>query len=128
MSRFAVALAAIVLAAPFFEGARLPAQTPACLHGSSEPAEHRTRRLAALEFARRLNMMEAEGYLQAQRYYMLEDLQKLLPAIPRGFKVQLSNDGASYAFSLKDTLDPCGFAYFSDQDGIVYSATPVPPK
>ena len=43
-----------------------------------------------------------------------------LPPIPRGFQAQMTTDGASYAFSLKDTLDPCRFAYFSDQDGVVY--------
>ena len=42
-----------------------------------------------------------------------------------GFNVQLSTDGASYTFSVKDTLDACRFAYFSDQEGVIYAATPL---
>lgn len=114
----AAALAASLIAQ------RAPA--PTCLHGASEKADQRARRMAALEFAKRVNFIEGEGKLQAQQYFMLQDLPEL-PAVPQGFKVQLSNDGTSYALSLKDTLDPCGFAYFSDQDGVIYSATPVPP-
>ena len=38
---------------------------------------------------------------------------------PDGFHLQLTTDGSSYAFSVKDTLDPCLFAYFSDQSGII---------
>ena len=26
---------------------------------------------------------------------------------------------------IKDTLDGCHFAYFSDQDGVIYTATPI---
>ena len=80
--------------------------------------------MAALEFAKKVNMLEAEGKLQAQAFFNLETLPAL-PPVPRGFKAQLSNDGVSYTLSLKDTIDPCGFAYFTDQDGLVYSATPV---
>ena len=37
------------------------------------------------------------------------------------FVVHLAVDGKGYAFSIKDSTDPCGFAFFSDQDGIIYS-------
>ena len=101
------------------------AQAPACLHGPAETPDHRARRLAALKLANQLNEFEAAGRLQAERFYPMEDLPGL-PPLPRGFKAQMSTDGASYAFSLKDTLDPCRFAYFSDHDRVVYAATPVP--
>jgi len=26
-----------------------------------------------------------------------------------------------YGFSIKDSTDPCGFAFFSDQDGLIYT-------
>jgi hypothetical protein len=42
-----------------------------------------------------------------------------------GFKVQLSTDGGTYTFSMKDTLDPCRFTYFSDQEGVIYAGTPI---
>ena len=70
-------------------------------------------------------MIELQGKLQAQQYYTLTDLPQL-PPVPQGFKVQLSTDGTTYVLSLKDAQDPCGFAYFSDQDGVIYTATPAP--
>lgn len=124
MPRHIAALAATALMIAVAAPQPTPAQAPACLHGPSEPAAQRARRLAALEFARKLNMLEAEGMLQAQRYYLMDTLPGL-PPLPNGFKAQLSTDGGSYAFSVKDTLDPCGFAYFSDHEGVVYAATPV---
>lgn len=101
-----------------------PASPPECLHGPSESADQQARRAAALQFARQLNTFEAAGKNQAQRYYAIEDLPGL-PPLPTGFKAGMSTDGASYVFSIKDTLDACGFAFFSDQDGVIYTATPI---
>ena len=39
--------------------------------------------------------------------------------------IQFSTDGASYSFSIADTLHACRFAIFSDQDKFVYMATPM---
>ena len=102
----------------------LPAQEPACLHGPKETAAQRERRTVALDYARELNTFEAAGKSHAQRYYAIEDLPGL-PKLPAGFKAGMSTDGASYTFSIKDTLDACHFAYFSDQDGLIYSATAI---
>jgi len=33
----------------------------------------------------------------------------------------LAVDANGYAFSIKDSTDPCGFAYFSDQSGVIYA-------
>jgi hypothetical protein len=30
-----------------------------------------------------------------------------------------------YVFAIKDTTDPCGFAYFSDDSGLIYTAQPL---
>lgn len=120
MVRFVLALA--VAGALGF--AAVPAQPPACLHGPSSAPEHRARRDAALQYAKQLTAFEAAGKSQAQRYYAIEDLPGL-PKLPDGFKARMSTDGASYAFSVKDTLDPCRFALFSDQDGVIYTATPI---
>jgi len=95
-----------------------------CLHGSSEALAQAMRREAALRLARELIATEAAAHRQAQSYYALSDLPGLPPA-PEGFRVQLSTDGASYTFSIKDTLDSCRFALFSDQEGVIYSATPT---
>ncbi len=101
-----------------------PAQEPTCLHGSKETAPQRDRRMSALDYARQVNTFEAAGKSHAQRYYAIEDLPGL-PKLPEGFKANMSTDGASYTFSVKDTLDACHFAYFSDQDGVIYTATPI---
>ena len=102
----------------------VPAQEPSCLHGPKETGEQRDRRMAALDFARQLNTFEAAGKSQAQRYYAIEDLPGL-PKLPEGMRAAIATDGASYTFSIKDTLDACHFAYFSDQDGVIYTATPI---
>jgi hypothetical protein len=119
---FAIALGATMAASASAQRGRAP--STACLHGTSEKADQRARRLAALEFVKRVNFIEGEGKLQAQQYFMLQDLPQL-PPVPAGFKAQLSNDGGTYMLSLKDTLDPCRFAYVTDQDGVVYAAQPV---
>lgn len=102
-------------------------QTPQpqnCLHGPSETPAQAARRQAALQLARQINTTEAQANLRGHTYYAISDLPGLATDL-NGFKVQLSTDGGSYTFSAKDTLDPCHFAYFSDQDGVIYSATPI---
>jgi len=114
---------ALTLAGVFGWGTA-PAQDRACLHGPSETAAQAARRRAAVEFGRLINTTELRAHSQAQAYYALADLHTI-PAPPDGFKAQLSSDGTSYTFSLKDSLDLCHFAFFSDQEGLIYTATPI---
>ena len=105
------------------------AQTRPCLHGATESRADRTRREKAVELAHEIN-----GAQQALRrfrsrsdrggYVPLEQLR--LSATPAGFHVQLHTDGTTYSFSIKDMMDPCFYAVFSDQSGDVYEATPAP--
>jgi len=104
--------------------AQQPRQPANCLHGSSEAPDQAARRRAALVLAKQVNTTEAQANRQGHTYYAISDLPGLASEV-NGFKVQLSTDGGSYTFSVKDTLDPCGFAYFSDQDGVIYSAAPI---
>jgi hypothetical protein len=53
----------------------------------------------------------------------LEQLQNV-PPTPAGFKLQFYTDGSTYAFSLLDIRDPCHYAIFSSQNGLIYEATP----
>jgi hypothetical protein len=39
--------------------------------------------------------------------------------VPDGFQAQVSTDGTSYTFSVKDSQDQCKFAVFSDQNGLI---------
>ena len=118
---------AAALAAAMGLGAAAP-QTPPpaqnCLHGPSESADQASRRRAALQLAQQVNKVEAQANQQGHTFYALSDLPGLTSEI-NGFKVQLSTDGGTYTFSIKDTVDTCRFAYFSDQEGVIYSGMPV---
>jgi hypothetical protein len=98
-----------------------------CLHGRSETPDHATRRRQALQMAQRINLAQVVTVgpgSQNRQFRPLEELPNI-PAPPRGFRIQFHTDGASYTFSLKDTLDPCSYAIFSDQDKRLYEATPT---
>ena len=108
-------------------------QPESCLHDRSETPAERARRELAIELAHEINRAQAQALLfgpqgrQIREYLSLDQLLNL-PATPRGFQVQHLTDGASYAFSIKDGLDPCRYAVFSDQSGDVYEATPSVPE
>jgi hypothetical protein len=96
-------------------GAARPQGPSACLHGPSEAPANKTRREQALALAQRLN--------RAETYRPFEQLQNV-PPTPAGFKLQFYTDGSTYAFSLLDIRDPCHYAIFSSQNGLIYEATP----
>jgi hypothetical protein len=121
MLRYTVA---VVVAGLMVLGVGGWAQESACLHGASEVPAELGRRRAALRFARQLNTLENEAYNRDHRYRIAGELSDL-PPTPDGFRAQLSSDGSTYAFSVKDTRDSCHFAYFSDQQGVIYTATPI---
>lgn len=95
-----------------------------CLHGPDESASERRRREEALQFVVRVNAAQMAA-LQAQGAYVA--LADAVPAgeVPLGFVPRLTVDRWSYAISVKDLFDPCGFAVFSDQDGRVYEGRPA---
>ena len=96
-----------------------------CLHGSSESAEQSARRDRAIKVAQAINAAQVVVVgPQRPKYRRPEELPNV-PAMPQGFALQFNTDGATYSFSIKDTLDACHFAVFSDQDKFVYTATPL---
>jgi|KBSSwiStaDraftv2_1062776.scaffolds.fasta_scaffold3464477_1 hypothetical protein len=103
-------------------GARLAA----CLHGQNETSEHAARREKAIKVAHAINAAEVVTVgpqSSRPKYRRPGDLN--LPPLPQGFALQFNTDGVTYNFSIKDTLDACHFAVFSDQDKLVYTATPL---
>jgi len=88
--------------------------------GDCAPPERRT---MAIQIARQINTAEAAAYRRSGRYVGVSELS--VPAGPEGFQVQLSTDASAYTFSVKDTLDACHSAMFSDQDGIIYAGAPI---
>jgi hypothetical protein len=119
-----------IIVATFFAGLMASPSSsqapPRCLHGADERPDHRTRREQALTLAQQIHRAENSGPsvtpLQRRTFRPFEQLTNLMPT-PTGFKVQFNTDGATYAFSIKDTLDPCRYAVFSDQELAIYEAT-----
>jgi hypothetical protein len=99
------------------------AQQPTpCLHGDNETAAEQARRFAALRFVRAVNTAHANT--SAPKYGALTTLEGL-PPIPDGFVVGHAADDQGYVFAVKDATDPCRFAFFSDQEGIIYLGGPI---
>jgi hypothetical protein len=78
---------------------------------------------AAVRFARIVNTAEARFQAQNKRYGQIPELA--VGTEPEGFRAQLTTDGTAYTFSVKDTVDACHFALFSDQQGLIYTAQPL---
>ena len=122
----------IAMTALFFLFGAIPAsaQNKPCLHGANETRADRTRREKAVELAHEINGAESMARRFGPRpdkgaYVQLDQLFNV-PKAPDGFRVQLQTDGTTYSFSVKDMMDPCLYAVFSDQSGDVYEGTPVP--
>ena len=99
-----------------------------CLHDMSEQPQQRQRRMDAVALAEAIYRAERKGIVPRPRprpdaYKPLDQLGEL-PATPEGFRLQFHTDGMSYALVLKDLLDGCQFAIFSDQDGYIYEGSP----
>jgi hypothetical protein len=99
-----------------------------CLHDLNEQPQQRQRRMAAIEVAETIYSAERRGVVPRPRprpdtYRPLSELRDL-PPTPPGFRLQFHTDGMSYTVSLKDTMDGCQYAIFSDQDGYIYEGTP----
>ena len=115
-----------------------------CLHGSDETAEQRGRRVQALSATRNVNNMQANQPAARERKYLRhEELatspfaekqtsaafkelnltpgQDILP----GWQLTLTVSNDSYWFMVKDKTDPCGFAYISNDSGLIYRAEPI---
>jgi len=95
-----------------------------CLHGPDESAAERARRRAAVVFLQEVNAAQAR--IQRERGSFVPLVEAVsLAAVPVGFVPRLVFDRWGYVVTLKDALDPCGFALVSDHDGLIYEARPV---
>jgi hypothetical protein len=93
-----------------------------CLHGPAEQAEQQNRRQAGVMFLRQVNNAESASR-RSGRYGELSELHIATP--PDGFTARVVADQTGYSVSLKDRVDPCHFAMFSDQDGVIFQANPI---
>ena len=96
-----------------------------CLHDLSEQPPQRERRMQAISLAEAIYRAERRAVPRPrQDAYRRLDQLGTLPPTPDGFRLQFHTDGMSYIVSLKDTLDGCQYAIFSDQDGYIYEGSP----
>jgi hypothetical protein len=121
-----------------------PAAAQQCLHGSSSTPEQQSRKRAALSAARQVNTLQANGSVARQGKYLTriemgelyaEQLKKrpaLTPLvfdrssdIMPGWQLTFDLTESGYWFMIRDTTDPCGFAFVSSQNGVIYTAEPI---
>ena len=78
--------------------------------------------MTAIRHARLINTAEANRP-KSTGYQPLAQLG--IPALADDYRVQLTTDGTTYSFSIKDTTDACHGVVFSDQDGLIYTGGPL---
>lgn len=98
----------------------------ACLHGASETPANAARRQDAIRVMRAINTSQAQAFAVNQVYRTFRELTEVgVPPRPAGFLLQLTVEGSAYALLVRDTVDPCRYTLFSDQDGLIYVGSPL---
>ena len=119
MLRYAVAVTVALAVGSEFSTAQ-----PAPCSPISAPTEVQlARRRLAITAARQINTEQARAWAANKRYASRAELTGV--TISEGFEAQISTDATSYTFSIKDLQDACKSAVFSDQKGLIYTATPL---
>jgi hypothetical protein len=118
-----------------------------CLHGPSETVDQATRRRAALTATRTINNIQANQPGAAKGLYLRHEAlagspfasdkrqrtSETMKSISLGpeadilpnWKLTLDVTEKGYWFMIRDTADPCGFAYISNQLGVIFHAEPI---
>lgn len=126
--------------------------TTAQTRGTCEPnatptAEQQARRRDGVRLARLVNTAEANQPGAASKQYLRQEELATSPYVHKRMegqdafvtslnfkageevmpgwelKLDVTNDG--YWFMVKDKTDACGFAYISNQNGLIYTAEPI---
>jgi hypothetical protein len=118
-----------------------------CLHGPDETADEATRRREALTATRTINNIQANQPGAARGQYLrheelagspfaadkrqwTSETLKRISLVPEAeilpnWKLSLEVTEKGYWFMIKDLADPCGFAYISNQAGVIFRAEPI---
>lgn len=118
-----------------------------CLHGANETADEAARRREALTATRTINNIQVNQPGAAKGQFLRHEDLSSAPFAARmresanetvkrmslnpGTDVlpnwQLTVDVTSrgYWFMIRDKIDPCGFAYVSNQGGLIFQAEPI---
>ena len=94
-------------------------QMPVSCRHDRPTAVDKARRAGAVVLARAINNAQMESLRRSRNYETAANLPNL-PPLPSDFRLDLYVSDAGYIFSIKDTLDPCSFAVFSDAGGLLY--------
>lgn len=98
---------------------QMPLPVASCRHDANAAEVDRNRRAQALTLAKAITAAQADVVKRTRQYQPVQSLANL-PAVPSGFALKLFADRDDYVFALKDTLDPCRYAIFSDSAGLLY--------
>jgi hypothetical protein len=114
----------VLLAVTSMQGAvpltrQVPPSVTSCRHDAHATDADRQRRAQALTLAKAIVAAEADVVRRTRQYHPVQSLGTL-PPVPSGFALKLFADRDDYVFALKDTLDPCRYAIFSDSAGLLY--------
>jgi hypothetical protein len=118
-----------------------------CLHGATENPEQAARRREALTATRNINNIQANQPGAAKGEFlrheelsgspfaakMRESTNEIVKSISLnpgtdilpGWQLTLDVTRQGYWFMVKDKTDPCGFAYVSNQAGLIFKAEPI---
>ena len=115
-----------------------------CLHGPNSTDEQKARKREALTATRQINTLqanraearEAKFLNQTEMAIYYADLSRKTPPrqplifdpasdVISGWQLTLDKTEKGYWFMIKDKTDPCGFAYVSNQQGVIFAAEPI---
>ena len=122
-----------------------PALAQQCVQGASPTPQQMARRTDGLKATRAVNNLEANQPGSATHKYLRQvelptspfatgsnasEFLKMLNFTPGeelmpGWKLTLDLTSDGYWFMIKDQTDPCGFAFVSNQDGLIFEAQPI---
>ena len=123
-------------------GSVVAAGAQPCLHDANETPEQAVRRKQALGAARMINTLQANQPGASTKVYFTHDQLESAPYLKSaatkgilqpmnfkpgadilpGWKLTLDTTRDGYWFMIKDSTDPCGFTWISNQDGLIYKA------
>lgn len=99
-----------------------PAQQP-CAPGRTPAPEQMAGRREGVRLARMVNTRQASQPGARERKYLTQ--QELAIASVPGWELRLDLTPSGYWFMVSDKSDPCGFAFVSNQDGVIFEARPI---
>ena len=133
-------IAAVILALVIGVSGSQPA-SPACLHHLDEAPDQQLRRQQALGAARAVNTTQFAHRRRAKAFLPHAELAAATPAaassaratydftpgaeVLPGWQLTLHATQSAYWFMIRDKTDPCGFAYISNHDAVIYTAQPI---